>query len=560
MDNLHFVVEKPSQYPADVQVVTFDENSYTIDSSFDHDLNMSNSKQHSSTMVGAAKDMVINPQEFPGSGTSGYIISGDSNGFTSPQQMDTTELEFQSPSDSASELTQSCGGCQSSDYIGDAQLGNPSLMYDNVIAASRETSSEDTLSFFTPEDDPLKEAAGVVGLDRSSYPSSSSSAGYVEQLNASNQPQTRDDDNVFEPTHQQGDGYVQSQHPIPIASSTTIFSDQTSGYIVDLQNTHQLHTNLQDTEVACLDLDDMNCSQTVSNSTSDVTQPTHLALKSCDQTFPLDMPHLTNTDGYIVNEHPTATASEDCETPELSIDLDCENTLEEGETDCEEPSHDTYGSSVEDRVNGRSLDKPCSPDKISSQGYITTEDIDMTKFTSREIVVPSNQVSPSQIEPGFTVHLDFNNGIDSCHGQEKDEVGYVCNSGCSGSEIETDRNKDVIHHSQSSNQMAIDSNGYVANQPTSILGTDKREQYVSYDFHSMSSELRDSQSTSVTPEPMATHNPDLGQMHIQYQAKSNYYPASDMSSGYLSGSSVSGDTSVYMGMDKFEQLDLYNYK
>lgn len=558
MDYLHFVVEKSSQHPADVQVITFDENSYTIDSSFDHDLNnvMSNSKQHSSTMVGAAKDTANYPQEFPGSSTSGYVISGDSNGFTSPQQMDTTEFEFQSPSDSASELTLSCGGCQSSDYIGNAQLGNPSLMYDNIIAASQETSSEDSLNFFTPEDDPVKEAAGVVGLDRCSYPSSSSSAGYVEQLNASNQPLTRADDNVFEPTHQQGDGYVQSQHPIPIASSTTTFH-QTSGYIVDLQNTHQLHTNLQDAEVAAC-LDDMDCS--VSNSATDATQSTHVALTSCDQTFPLDMPHLTNTDGYVVNEHPTSTAlttTEDSESPELSIDLDCENTFEEEETDCEEPSHDAYGSSVEDGVKFN-LDKPCSPDKISSQGYITTEDIDMTKFTSREIVVPSNQVSPSQVEPGFTVHLDFNNGIDSCHGQGKDEVGYVCNSSYSGSGIETDRNKDMIHHSHSSNQTAIDSNGYVANQPTSILGTDKREQYVSYDFQSMASELRDSHYTSVTPEP--THNPDLGPIHVHYQAKSNYYPASDMSSGYLSGSSVSGDTSVYLGMDKFEQLDLYSYK
>ncbi len=555
MDYLQFltVMEKPGQFPTDVQVLNFDENSYPGDSSFGHDLNLSNSKQHSNTMVGAAKDTVICPEEFPGSNTSGYVFSGDSNGFSSPQQMDTTEHEFQSPSDSASELTLSYGGCLSSGYIGDPQLDNSTLMYDNVSVTYQDTLSGNTLNFFAAEDDPVEEAAGVIGLDRCSYPSSSSS-GYVEQMNTSNQPlMTRDDDNVFEPAHKQGDGYVQSQHPIAIASSNRIFSDthQTEGYVVDLQNTH---TNHQDTEVACPDRNNMDCF--VSKSISDATR---VAVASRDQSFPLDIPHLTNTDrGYVLNEHPTATAlivTEDRKSEELNIVLDCENTFEEGEL--EEPSHDLYSSSMEDGVSGRSLDMPSSPDKTSSQGYVTTEDIDMTKFISREIVVPSNQVSSSQIEPGFTVHLDFDNGNDSCHDQEKDEVGYVRNSGCPG--IKTDHNRDMNrHHSQSSNQTATDSNGYVTNQPTSVPGIDKREQYVSYDFHSMASELRDSHSTSVTPEP--AHSPNLGPVRIHYQVKSNYYPASDMSSGYLSGSSVSGDTSVYLGMDKFEQLDLYSYK
>jgi hypothetical protein len=549
-------MEKPGQFPTDVQVINFDENSYPRDSSFGHDLNLSNSKQHSNTMVGAAKDTVIYPQEFPGSNTSDYVFSGDSNGFSSPQQMDTTEHEFQSPSDSVSELTLSYGGCLSSGYIGDAQLGNSSLVYDNVSVTVQDTLSGNTLNFFAAEDDPVEEAAGVIGLDRCSYPSSSSS-GYVEQLNPSNQPlMTRDDDNVFEPAHKQGDGYVQSQYPIAIASSTRILSDtnQTAGYIDDLQNTHQLHTNHQDTEVTCLD-SNMNCF--MSNSISDATR---VADASRDQSFPLDIPHLINTDrGYVLNERPTTTAltiTEDRESQELNIVLDCENTFEEGEI--EEPSHALYSSSAEDGISGRSLDTPSSPDKTSNQGYVTTEDIDMTKFTSREIVVPSNQVSSSQIEPGFTVHLDFDNGNDSCHDQGKDEVGYVLNSGCPGIEPDRDNNRDMNCHSQSSNQTATDSNGYVTNQPTSVPGTDKREQYVSYDFHSMASELRDSHSTSVTPEP--AHSPNLGPVHIHYQAKSNYYPASDMSSGYLSGSSVSGDTSVYLGMDKFEQLDLYTYK
>lgn len=536
---LQFLTEKPCQFPAD-----FHESNFTTDSSFTHDLSMSNSKQQNIT-AGITEDTVICSEEFPGSNTSDYVLSGHSNGFTSPQQMDSTEDEFQSPSDSTSELTLSCGGCQSSGYSGNTQLDNSSLAHD-VSVADLETLSGDNLSILIPENDPIEEDAGAISLDRCSHPSSSS-AGYVEQSNTSNQPLTRDVDNVFELdlelTHKEYDSYVQSQHPI--ANSITNDSHQISaGYIIDLQSTHQLHANLQDAEVT--HLDNLDCS--VSNSKSDV-QSTHTALESRDQPSPLDMPHLTNTDGYVLNEHPTSAAltiTQNSESQELSIALDCENTMEEGE---KEPSHDLYSS----LVDGCSLDTPCNPDKNSSQGYVTTEDIDMTEFPSREIIVRSNQVSdsPSQIEPGFTVHLDF----DNCQDQGKDEVGYICNSGYSG--IKTDHNRDMKHHSwsvvclQNTSNQTIESNGYVTsqlNQPTSIPGTDQREQYVSYDFSSMASELRDSHSTSVTSEPV--HNSDLGLMHIHYHPNSNYYPASDMSSGYLSGSSVSGDTSVYLGMGK----------
>ena len=536
---LQFLTEKPYQFPADIH-----ENNFTTDSSFVHDLSTSNSKQQNSTVVGITQDMAICSKELPGSNTSDYVLSGHSNGFTSPQQIDSTEDGFQSPSDSTSELTLSYGGCQSSGYIGNTQLGDSSQTHDDISVADLETLSGDNLSILIQEHDPVKEDEGAISLDRCSHPSSSS-AGYVEQLNTSNQPLTRDADNVFELDlelkHKQYDGYMQSQHPL--ASSITNDSHQTAaGYITDLQNTHQLCANVQDVEVPCSD--SLGCS--VSNSTSDV-QSTHVALESHDQPSPLDMPHLTNTDGYVLNEHLSAAAlstTQNSESQEISIALDCENTLEEGE---KEPSHDLYSSSLEDG---------CNPDKsLNHQGYITTEDIDMTEFSSREIVVHSNH---SQTEPGFTVHLDFDNGIEFFQDQGKDEIGYLCNSGYSG--IKTDHNRDIKHHSQSvvlntSNQ-TVESNGYVTSQLTSIPGTDQKEQYVSYDFRSMASELRDSHSTSVTPEPV--HSPDLGPIHIHYHPKSNYYPASDTSSGYLSGSSVSGDTTVYLGMDKLKQFDHYS--
>ena len=582
LDYLQFltVMEKPCQFPADV---TFDADDYTTDSTFSHNLSMSNSKQQNS-VVGATKDTVICPEEFPGSNTSGYVVSGHSNGFTSPQQMDSTEREFQSPSDCGSELTLSYGGCQSSGYIGNAQLGNSSLVAhdEDASVANLETLSGDSSSLLIQEDDPvMKEASartGAVGLDRCSHPSSSST-GYVEQLNTSDHPlQTRYDDNVFqfdvELTQEQCDGYVQSQHPIAVGSTTEFNnSHQTAGYIVEPQNAHLLHPNLHDAEVA--HLDDMDYSMN-NSTTSNTTQSTHMVLESCkhDQSFPLDMPHLTNTDGYVLNDHlnaaAAATVTLDGESQDLSITLDCESTSDEEEEKETSPNH--HSSSSEDGVlNRHKLDLPCSPENRSRRGYITTEDIDMTKYTSREIVVPSNQVSPTQIEPSFTVHLDFDSGIDSCQDQlGKDEAGYVCNSGHSG--VETDHSGDMKHcHSLTSSNQTIEGNGYVSNhfseQSTCAAipaGTDQRGQYVSYDFRSMASELRDSYSTSITPESIDNNNnnPDQGMdpMHIHYQAKSNYYPASDLSSGYLSGSSVSGDTSAYIGMDKFEQVDLYSYR
>ena len=549
MNYLHFItaMEIPNHFQTDVQVVAFDET----DSRFGNNLNMSDSKQQNSG-VGATKDMVIGSEEFPGSNTNGYVLSGHSNGFNSPQQMDANQDEFQSPSDSASELTLSCGDCHSSDYIGKTtQLGNSGLVQDDYSSGTnQETLSGDSLSLLMPDDDESVKEAGIIRLDRCSHPSNSS-GGYVEQLNTPNKPLTRDDDNVFELdlelAHKQHDGY---------------HNHQTAGYIVDFQNRHQLdlHANHQEAKIACLD----NLECPVDESASR-TQSTHVEF-NC-QHFQADMPHLMNTEGYILNEHPTTvalTATKDRESQEFSVALDCENLFKE------EPSQDQSSQlgglpnlSLDGGINEHNLDTPSEPDMSLNQGYINTEDIDMAKFTSRGIVVPSSQGSPSQIEPSFTVCLDFDNGIASCQDQEEDQTGYVCNSG-----MEFKCNLGMQLHPQSS--VCLDtnneSNDYVISeleQPNSISGTDKREQYyVSYDFRSMASELRDSHSdsTSVISEPVHMHSPDPGPMHINFQPKSNYYPASDMSSGYLSGSSVSGDTSVYLGMDKLEQLDLYSYK
>ena len=556
MSNLHFLtaIENASHFQTDIP---FGET----DSRFGYDLTTSESKQQNC----ATKDMAIYSEEYPGSNTSGYVFSGHSKGFNTPQQTDTYQDEFHSPSDSASELTLSC---HSSDYT--TQLGNPGLAQDDDSSGTdqEETLSGDSLSLCMP--DPVKEDGAIIGLDshRCSHPSCSS-AGYVEQFNTpNNKPLTRDADNVFELDleleQKQHDGYqLQSQFPIP--SNITHSNHQTEGYVMDFQNAHQLdqYANHQETEItACLN-NYLECP--VDMTASDI-QSTHVELDS--RHFQSDVPHLTNAEGYVLSDHPTALpliVTQERESQEFSVALDCENLFDDGK---KEPSHKQSSQasglpslSLNGGVHGRHcLDMPCDPDMNSNQGYINTEDIDMTKFTSRDIVVPSDQFPPSQIKPSFIVCLDIENGIASCQDQTEDQSGYVCNSGM---ESKCNVSMQLQPQCLDTSKQTIKSNGYVTSeleQPTPISGATYREQYVSYDFRSMASELRDSYSDSTSITSYTVHSSDLGPKHAPFEPKSSYYPASDMSSGYLSGSSVSGDTSVYLGMDKLEQLDLYSYK
>ena len=142
---------------------------------------------------------------------------------------------------------------------------------------------------------------------------------------------------------------------------------------------------------------------------------------------------LTSTDGYVLNEHPIPTVvmtMQDTESLEVSITIDDEKSSSQ--------LNELFGSSLSNHsVNVRTLDVPSVPDKRSSRGYITTKDIVMTDFTSRMIVVPANEISPSQIEPGFTVHLDFDDEIKVC---KDHQLGYVCNSHYSGMESEQNVN------------------------------------------------------------------------------------------------------------------------
>ena len=203
-------------------------------------------------------------------------------------------------------------------------------------------------------------------------------------------------------------------------------------------------------------------------------------------------------------------------------------------------------------------------------------------FTSREIVVPSSQVSPSKMEPGFTVCLDFTDGCaeqDPLEGSpyRGTESKYspslltkstlvVTNNG-----ITDDSNfalcLDAINQS-------TESIGYVTTeqwQPSFTTGTNKRaqEQYIAYDFHSTSTVLRDTNSyydddsniSWVTPEssvsmPISIYHQSPTMSPIDIKSQSNYYPPSDVSSGYMSELTVSGDAGVYTAMDKLKQLEL----
>ena len=532
------------QFPGDIQV-TF-ENNYTKSSilprtSFSHESSTNNSKQHNNS-VGTTKDMDGCPKEFPGSG--GYVLDEHSDGLREG---------FHSPSDNASELTVtlSCGGCQSSGYILNTQ-GNSSFVQ-NENNTNSESLSDDSLSLLLPDDNSARAEPGVIGLDHNGHPpSSSSDAGYVEQSitlpnESLNNIMLIKDSDVFELDLELTDGQCDGYQPqYPSSNATSLINQQTAGYVTDLQNTHQVRRDHQEPEVACLD--NFDCSVDES---------------ACTQHSQLDTPCLTSTDGYILNEHLTPTAvttMRDTESLELSITIDDEQSLSQ--------LNDLPSSSLSDHsVNVRSLDAPSTSDKSSSRGYITTEDIDMTEFTSREIVVPASEISPSQIEPGFTVRLDFDDETKLCKDQMKDQLGYVCNSHYSGMESEQNVNaQNDMDHSQLStcldeSNQAFNSNGYVASeleQPP-ISGTEGKEQYVSYDFHSMASELGDSHLdfTTVTPNPAHVISDSVCQspvcLHVQPQ--SNYYPASDVSSGYLSGSTTSSDTSVYLGMDKLRQVD-----
>ena len=77
----------------------------------------------------------------------------------------------------------------------------------------------------------------------------------------------------------------------------------------------------------------------------------------------------------------------------------------------------------------------------------------------------------------------------------------------------------------------------------------------------MASELGDSHldftNVNVTPDPVHITSDSVCQspicLHVQSQL--SYYPASDVSSDYLSGSTTSCDTRVYLGMDKLKQVD-----
>ena len=120
----------------------------------------------------------------------------------------------------------------------------------------------------------------------------------------------------------------------------------------------------------------------------------------------IDNPH-SNHPGYICL-HPPPTSSQENKSRELKLSVESQSLfLEQLPSTKKEYSH--VGSlsnllpcpSLDESVNGNE-DSPCTAD-ASTSGYTPSE------LFTREIVVPG-PVSPSETEPGFTVHLDFDDG------------------------------------------------------------------------------------------------------------------------------------------------------
>ena len=313
----------------------------------------------------------------------------------------------------------------------------------------------------------------------------------------------------------------------------------------------------------------------MNNCVNKCTQSSHVVLDS--QKSQPNAHHPTNTDGYILNdiEHTspvTLAIMQGSEDQKMNITLE----EEEPTIDQSQQANDIVSfSSHSDDLNVLGLNELSDPmDKRSNRGYVTTDDVVMTdSFTSREIVVPSSRVSPSKMEPGFTVCLDFTDGRTD-HELEPQE-------GSPGPGIEWKSSTSPVtskhdsHHPLCLNAVnqSIKSRGYVTElgQPSfSTAGTNTtQEQYIAYDFHSTSSVLRDTNSYSdldsgiswVTPETSVSvsnsvchQSPTMSPIAIQSQ--SNYYPPSDVSSGYESESTVLADTGVYIAVDKLEHLEV----
>ena len=493
-------------------------------------------------------------------GSYGYVIEK----FTTPAH------NHSATTDNQSELTLKKGNSQVSNYITTTQYGDVLHTTDQDQGLG-----EDTLSILLAEDTPESTlAVGDINLDQ---PQSSHDSEYVQSNTAaSNALSAFPNESPFELEPEEepcnGDGHqnLTSVSLSTVSCETTSYLDsQLFGGATSLH--HQ--RDLDDSE-ECIELD-LSDSCTVIDSNlltrsfdPAVAIPEQEKLTEHQTGNPLT--HLTNTEGYVQDTETPPPSYADNESLDLTFDTDSGNdlTFEPNQQSEEElPSHHHDNTTPD-------LDTPhAPPPSITTPGYVRCEDIITNELSTREIVVPAGLISPSEAaeSANFTVHLDFDEGMKSHPNPVELTLGHS-NPGMNKVmyKLSTSQpNKQpwqlpkddtttfaraigkeqyVSYDISSAEELSLsDDERYDTNDTRSTTQGDRKEQYVSYDFISSAEELSLSYSPD-DPDPMwvSTNTSTTPSPTVNTQHLSNYYPPSDVSSGYLSASSTTGDANSYL--------------
>lgn len=472
-------------------------------------------------------------KEFPGN--SGYILES---------RVANNDDAIESSSDIKSELIQDCSPLK---YIhGNLRNPNDRCRRDGVElrealqSSEQESVSEDAMSILLSENGPSKN----VGFSLDQHYSSSGSD-YVQQSRAPNSPfllkeypdSTPTNNNIFELDLELHEKQLDGYQPQP--SNLGTGHHETTTYVESEQFNSQNTQNYQygsHKEVKC---DDFDFSDSYSLDSSVLTQSLHsttATLPGAQEAYNLqtaDHAHLSNMDGYVQNEQqPSLNTTlmhangQDTESVELNFDT-------EGEIELQDPPRSALDKNLD---LCSQVDLPRTPPTTSlSRGY---EDNTPTATTTtepftREIELPVSEISPFKTEPNVMVHLDFDENKSCQHpivlesgleiGQSGDQKQWHCHSGTSG---------------------------YIPNEGC-LTQTVGKGQYISYDFVPLTDELRKESSSdclSVKCDPAdISESQNVTSVDIDIESQSNYtYYPSDVSSGYLSGSSVTGDTRTYV--------------
>ena len=447
--------------------------------------------------------VTIHKHAMTSTGSCGYVLD----------EVTTPTHNWSTTTDNLSELTLKSGAV--SNYITGAQYG------DVLCTTEQEQNQElgeDTLSILLAEDTPESTlAVGDINLDQ---PQSSHDSEYVQSNTAaSNALSAFPNESPFELDLEETkeESYNGHQNLTSVSLSTRF---ETTGYLDS-----NLLTRSFDPAVAIPEQEKLTEHQTGNPLT-----------------------HLTNTEGYVQDTETPPPSYADNESLDLTFDTDSGNDLtfepkQQGEEEL--PSHHHDNTTPDLTVdNTCDLDTPhAPPPSITTPGYVRCEDIITNELPTREIVVPAGLISPSEAaeSANFTVHLDFDEGMKS-HPNPVELTSGHSNPGM---------NKVMykLSTSQPNKQpwQLPEDEGYHTNDTRSTPQADRKEQYVSYDFISSAEELSLSYSPD-DPDPMwvsTNTSPTLGPT-VNTQQLSNYYPPSDVSSGYLSASSTTGDANSYL--------------